>query len=65
MVLLLDGLRSQNPVLLDVYKRQVLGVVYFIVVDAAHRYFNGAGGDVVHEFAAVSYTHLDVSKRQP
>ena len=33
---------------------QVLGVVYFVVVDAAHRYFNGAGGDVVHEFAVVA-----------
>jgi len=33
---------------------QVFGVVYFVIVDASHGYLNGAGRDVIHEFAVVA-----------
>ena len=33
---------------------QILGVVNFVVVDTSHRNFDGAGGDVVHEFTVVA-----------
>ena len=33
---------------------EVFGVVHLVVVDAAHRYLDGAGGDVVHELAVMA-----------